>query len=91
MPIRFPLSSLSDVQRLERQEIAINLLQYCHLQPATLPCWLRLALDTPPMHIPAPYRFLVRDHDFSNAQFLMRLDCISPLEPPEPGGGQGGQ
>ena len=74
---KVPLSSLSDVQRLERQEIAINLLQYCHLQPATLPCWLRLALDTPPVHIPAPYRFLVRDHDFSNAQFLMRLDCIS--------------
>ena len=64
-----PLSSLSQVHSLERREVEIDFLQYCHLQPRKTPPWIQECLPDTLGPFPGEYKFLVRTCDFATARY----------------------
>ena len=64
-----PLSSLSQVQALERKEVACDFLKHCHLQPKKPPPWIQESLTSTFGPFPQGHFFLVRTQDFLSARY----------------------
>ena len=64
-----PLPLLSQVHSLERREVEVDFLQYCHLQPRKTPAWIERLLPEILGPFPGDYKFLVRTCDFATARY----------------------
>ena len=64
-----PLTSLSQVHSLERREIEIDFLQFCHLQPRKPPAWIEEQLPATLGPFPGNYKFLIRTCDYATARY----------------------
>ena len=64
-----PLTSLSQVHSLERREIEIDFLQFCHLQPRKTPQWIEEQLPATIGPFPGDYKFLIRTSDYTSARY----------------------